>query len=143
MRLKAKWFHELTTCELYEIARSRTEIFLLEQGIVCQDLDGVDYDSLHCFFENDGRVVAYLRAYISDNGDVKIGRVLSLTHRIGLGTRLMRESLSVIADRWPGRRITLHAQIQARGFYERLGFTAVSPEFFEEGVPHITMMLNA
>lgn len=139
MELKVKWFHELTTRELYEIVRSRTEIFLLEQGIVCQDFDGIDYDSLHCFFEKGGRVVAYLRAYLAEDGDVKIGRVLSLTHRVGLGTRLMTESLPEIRDRWPERAITLHAQLHAQGFYERLGFVVASPEFLEEGIPHITM----
>ena len=86
MILKAKRFCELTTTELYEIIRARTEIFLLEQGIICQDLDRVDYDSLHCFIEQNGAVVAYLRAFAKKDEPhtVKIGRVLSLTHGIGL-----------------------------------------------------------
>ena len=58
MELKIKFFDELTTRELYEIARARTEIFLMEQRIVCQDLDRVDYDSLHCFLEEDGKLLA-------------------------------------------------------------------------------------
>ena len=53
--MKAKLFEELTTKELYEIVRSRTEIFLLEQKIICQDFDGVDYEALHCFIEKEGR----------------------------------------------------------------------------------------
>ncbi len=142
LELKAKWFHELTAGELYEIVRSRTEIFLLEQRIICQDFDGIDYDSLHCFFENDGRVVAYLRAYSADDGSVKIGRVLSLTHGIGLGTRLMTESLPVIKEGFANKEITLHAQMHAKGFYERLGFVATSEEFLEEGIPHVAMVLK-
>ena len=142
MKLIAKWFDELRTGELYEIIRSRAEIFLLEQGIVCQDLDGIDYHSLHCFLEEDGRVVAYLRAYLTESGDVKIGRVLSLTHGIGLGSKLMTESLSKIATVWPERPITLHAQLHAKGFYEEFGFVATSAEFMEEGVLHIAMTLK-
>ena len=94
MRMKAKFFEELTTKELYEIVRSRTEIFLLEQKIICQDFDGIDYEALHCFLVEEGRVVAYLRAYLVDDA-VKIGRVLSLTHGNGLGQQLMTEAEEV------------------------------------------------
>ena len=49
MKFFAKEFSELSVCELYEIIKSRTEIFLLEQNIICQDLDDTDYKCLHCF----------------------------------------------------------------------------------------------
>ncbi len=142
MELKAKWFDELTTRELYEILRSRAEIFLLEQGIVCQDLDGMDYESLHCFYEKDGRVIACLRAYLTEEGKVKIGRVLTLTHKTGLGGALMSSALSVIKEKWPEKEIIVHAQLQAQGFYEKQGFVPTSPVFDEEGVPHIAMCLQ-
>lgn len=140
MELKIKNFDELSTRELYEIARARTEIFLLEQRIICQDFDRVDYESLHCFLEEDGRVAAYLRAYRAD-GAIKIGRVLSNPHGIGLGTRLMRESLPAIRKYFEGGAVILHAQTRAKGFYEKLGFTVTSDEYLEEGVPHVTMFL--
>ena len=140
MELKTKLFDELTTRELYEIARARTEIFLMEQRIVCQDLDRVDYDALHCFLEEDGELLAYLRAYDTEDG-VKIGRVLSLTHGVGHGTYLMEHSLTEIEKRLRPKRILLHAQTHAQGFYEKFGFTVTSPEFLEEGVPHVMMEL--
>ncbi|MBE6638938.1 MAG: GNAT family N-acetyltransferase [Ruminococcaceae bacterium] len=143
MELKIKWFHELTNRELYEIVRARTEIFLLEQKIICQDFDGVDYDSLHCFLEKNGKIMAYLRAYSVENGKVKIGRVLSITHGIGLGTKLMKEALPEIQKRWQKAAIILHAQKHAQGFYERLGFSISSPVFLEEGIPHVSMTLTA
>jgi len=142
LEFKVKFFDELTTAELYEIVRARTKIFLLEQGIICQDFDGVDYDSLHCFLEEAGEVVAYLRAYRADDGSVKIGRVLSVTHGIGLGTRLVRESIPEIKKRLPSKEITLHAQKHAQHFYEALGFTVISPDFLEEGIPHVSMALS-
>ena len=141
MELKIKLFNELTTRELYEIARARTEIFLMEQRIVCQDLDRVDYDALHCFLEQDGKLLAYLRAYHTENG-VKIGRVLSITHGVGHGAHLMEKSLPEIKKRLRGKRILLHAQAHAQGFYEKFGFAVTSPEFLEEGVPHVTMELT-
>ena len=141
MDFKAKFFDELTTLELYRIVQARTEIFLLEQRIICQDFDGVDLDALHCFLEQDGRVIAYLRAYRVEGGDVKIGRVLSITHGIGLGTELMRASIDAIREKMGDGSIVLNAQQHAEGFYARLGFKTASPAFLEEGIPHVKMVL--
>ncbi len=141
MNFYAKHFDELTTRELYEILKARSEIFLLEQGIVCQDLDRVDYDSIHCFLESNGEIAAYLRAYTDAEG-VKIGRVLTLTHGVGFGRLLMEKSIPVVARQFNTDRIILHAQTQARGFYEKLGYTVASAEFLEEGVPHVTMKIK-
>ena len=142
MNIRAKFFEELTTRQLYEIVRSRTEIFLLEQRIICQDFDGVDYEALHCFFEEEGRVVAYLRAYRTEDS-VKIGRVLSLTHGAGLGRRLMEEAMPIFREKFTCHKVIVHAQKQAQGFYEKLGFTVTSPDYLEEGILHVTMEFTA
>ena len=141
MKFICKHFDELSARELYEIIRARTEVFLLEQGIVCQDLDRVDYDSIHCFYESEGVVVAYLRAYKDAEG-VKIGRVLTLTHGCGLGRALMERAITETVKEFGADSITLHAQTQAQGFYEKLGFAVTSGEFLEEGVPHVTMEIK-
>ena len=67
MNFIIKKFSELSLIELYEIIKSRSEIFLLEQNIICQDLDDTDYSSTHCFFFDGKRVTAYLRAFCSDS----------------------------------------------------------------------------
>ena len=136
--MKSKFFSELTAREVYEIVRARQEIFLMEQRIVCRDFDGVDYDALHCFIERDGKVCAYLRAYKSDEG-VKIGRVLTIPHGVGLGKRLMESAMPKIKEAFGADEIILHSQIQAEGFYEKLGFKRVGEVFLEEGIEHITM----
>ena len=142
MRLEAKLFNELSPGELYEIVRARQEIFLMEQNIICRDFDGVDYDALHCFLWESDRVLAYLRAFKSGADSVQIGRVLSITHGIGLGKRLMEESLPIIMKKLGCRTITLHSQCHAEGFYEKLGFVRSSDVFLEEGVEHVTMELK-
>lgn len=50
MKLTVKKFQELTTTELYEILKARAEIFIMEQDINYQDMDDIDYKSLHCFY---------------------------------------------------------------------------------------------
>lgn len=139
MEFKSKFFDQLTTRELYEIVRARTTIFLLEQRIICQDFDGVDYDALHCFLEEDGQVKAYMRAYRTEDGHVKIGRVLSIVHGQGLGSSLMKLALPEIKRTFNCDTIVINAQKHALGFYEKIGFVVTSEEFLEEGIPHVAM----
>ena len=49
MDFAAKYFQELTGVELYEILKARAQVFVVEQRCIYQDLDDVDYDSLHIF----------------------------------------------------------------------------------------------
>lgn len=141
MNFKVKTFEELTAAELYEILKSRAEVFMLEQNIKCQDMDDIDYKSLHCFLQEDQRVAAYLRAYYKEgNSDiVQIGRVLTLRHGIGLGRALMAESIKAIKNKMQCRKICMDAQKHAAGFYEKLGFKVMSDEFLEEGIVHVVM----
>lgn len=142
MNFISKKFNELTVYELYEILKSRSEVFLLEQNIICQDMDGVDCESLHCFLWQDGRVIACLRAYYSGKDTVKIGRVLTLTHGQGHGRLLMTEALKEIREKMPCENIVVSAQTQALGYYERCGFKVISDEYLEEGIPHVKMILD-
>ena len=136
--MKSKFFSELTAREVYEIVRARQEVFLMEQRIVCRDFDGVDYDALHCFMERDGRVCAYLRAYEAE-GEVHIGRVLTIPHGEGLGRELMEGAMPRIVQHFGCERLTLHSQCHAEGFYKKLGFVRVGEVFLEEGIEHVKM----
>ena len=144
MNLISKRFDELSNREVYEILKSRAEIFIMEQNINYQDMDNVDYDSLHCFFADDNRVVAYLRAFYQDAEKtvVKIGRVLTLEHGNGVGRDLMEQSIKAIKEKMKCGKITMDAQKHAIGFYEKLGFKVVSGEFLEEGIVHVVMDLE-
>ena len=66
MEFVSKKFEELTAEELYEILKSRNEIFVIEQECIFQDCDDRD-DGYHVFCRNDeGRVAAYMRIYEID-----------------------------------------------------------------------------
>ena len=144
MNLIIKKFDELTNKELYEILKSRAAIFIIEQNINYQDLDDIDYNSLHCFYKENDKVTAYLRAfYKEDNKDiVKIGRVLTLKHNQGLGRKLLTESLPQIIKIMKPKKITMYAQKYAIGFYQKFGFQVVSDEFIEEEILHVIMELD-
>ena len=144
MNFIAKNLDELSTNELYEILKARSQIFIVEQNMHCQDIDGIDINSRHFFIEDDSKVVAYLRAFYegNDKNVVRIGRVLSIIHGIGLGADIMRKSIADIKINMPCRKICLDSQKHAIGFYEKLGFKTVSSEFLEEGVIHVRMQLE-
>lgn len=140
MEFKAKRFGELSGAEVYEILKARSAVFMLEQNIRCLDPDGVDYSCLHCFFEENGAVTAYLRAY-PDGGKIKIGRVLTRTRGQGHGRMIMERGIEAARQAFGELTVTVDAQKHAEGFYRRLGFETVSGEFLEEGVVHVKMEL--
>ena len=144
MNFNGKSFGKLTTKELYEILKSRAEVFLLEQNIVCQDMDDIDYESFHFFIKEGDRVIAYLRAYYTDREEkiMKIGRVLTLSHGNGIGRLLMEKTIEELRKNFECRKITVNAQKHAEGFYAKFGFKTVSDEFLEEGVVHVKMELE-
>ncbi len=141
MNFIAKKFDALSTTELYEILKSRMEIFMLEQKIQCLDMDNVDYDALHCFLWDGERVCAYLRAYEIGEGTVKLGRVLSLRHGKGLGRTLMENAFSAVKEHFSCHKLWVDSQCHAAGFYEKLGFSIVTEQFLEEDIPHVGMEL--
>ena len=144
MNLVTKYFHELTTTELYELLKSRAEIFVVEQNCIYQDLDDKDYHSLHIFYEENGKIVAYLRAFEKDTTTrtVQIGRVLTLNHGMGLGGQLLKEGITQIREKLNPSTIYIEAQRYATGFYEREGFVISSEEFLEDGISHVEMILK-
>lgn len=142
MDLITKQFNELTTIELYEILKVRAEIFIIEQNINYQDMDDVDYNSLHCFFVEDNKVIAYLRAFYIEDNIVKLGRVLTLKHGNGIGRDLLEQSLIAIKEKMPCKKICMDAQKYAVEFYKKFGFKVTSKDFLEEGIIHNTMELE-
>ena len=59
--LHKKAFSELTLEELYELLRVRSEVFVVEQDCVYQDLDGDDQASVHLWLTEEDKVVALCR----------------------------------------------------------------------------------
>ncbi len=142
MEFVSKTFSELSTDELYEILKSRAQIFLLEQNIICLDMDDVDRFSLHCFFFEDNRVKAYLRAFSEDTDTVTIGRVLTIEHGKGIGRELMAKGIKAAKKHFGCKKICVYAQKQAVAFYEKIGFKIVSEAYLKEGILHVTMEMD-
>lgn len=142
MNFVAKEFEALTNREVYEILKARAKIFMFEQKIWYLDMDNVDYSACHLFLEENGEVAAYLRAFKGETeGEIHIGRVLSVEHNKGLGTSLMKHALEYFKKN-DVKSIVLNSQMPAVKFYKKLGFNTVGEEFIEAGIPHIKMEIK-
>jgi len=77
--LHKKSFQELTVDELYELLRVRSEVFVVEQDCVYQDLDNDDQESIHLWLTMDEKVVALARVCPAGTHmkEVSIGRVIT------------------------------------------------------------------
>ena len=59
--------------------------------------------------------------------------------KLGFGAVLLK-ALDSIAREQGYRKVRIHAQVQAQGFYEKYGFSPVGTErFMEAGIPHLSM----
>ena len=124
-----------------ELVGLRTRVFVEEQGVPAEiEQDVADATAVHVLSRDDtGRVVATGRLLVGE-GTATIGRmaadagVRGRGHGAAVLEELHRQAvLRGIAE------IELHAQVTARRFYERAGYTAVGAEYEEAGIAHITM----
>ena len=144
MQVSIKTFDELTIHELYQILRLRSEVFVVEQDCVYQDVDNKDQKALHIIGMKDGQVVAYTRVFKPGDyfDNVSIGRVVvsQEQRQYGLGKQIMLASLAAIDQRFPNKPIEISAQSYLLKFYTDLGFSAFGEEYLEDGIPHRRML---
>ena len=137
-------FAELTTNQLYEILKLRSEVFVVEQDCVYQDLDGLDQSSLHLCQWQDSILVAYTRLLapgVDFDDACAIGRIITSpkVRRKGYGRPILQKSINVCEQLWPTIPIKLHAQTYLLDFYREFGFSTYGEEFLEDGIPHYFM----
>lgn len=144
MSWKVKRFEELSVSELYEVLRLRSEVFVVEQDCVYQDLDGYDKKSIHVWKEEEGKAVACTR--ILPEGvyypEASIGRVIvAASHRGGnLGRDLMRRSEEVLYGLDYEGPVKIMAQSYLLNWYQSQGYVPEGEEFLEDGIPHKIMV---
>ena len=139
--LHKKTFQELTTDELYELLRIRSDVFVVEQNCVYQDLDYDDQQSIHLWLSDGDKVVALCRVCPAGThmSEVSIGRVITTERGKGYGTRIMVEGIKAAKEAFGATVIDIEAQEYAKGFYEQVGFHQSSEPFMLDGIPHIKM----
>lgn len=144
MKFVVKHFSELTTRELFEIYKVRVDVFVVEQKCAYQEVDDMDREAYHLWFEDDDGIEAYLRLMPAGvaRAEVSLGRVIAVKRRCGLGTKIVAEGIRFAKEKLGASEIVIEAQTYVKKMYESLGFRAESEEFLEDGIPHIRMRLK-
>lgn len=128
--------------ELRDAFAVRFKVFVEEQKVPKEEeLDEHDEKAVHVVLYDENLPVGTGRIREAD-GYGKLERICILEdyRGKGAGKMIMNELENIAAPNLPAFK--LNAQTQAVPFYERLGYTVVSEEFLDAGIPHVTMTKN-
>ena len=143
MEINTYNFSSLNTDQLYGLLQLRSEVFVVEQDCVYQDIDGKDQKALHVLGTVEGNIVAYTRIF--KPGDylekAAIGRVVVASdfRKRDFGKAIMQASIAAVENYFNTTAIGLSAQTYLLNFYNDLGFSALGETYLEDGIPHIYM----
>lgn len=137
-------FDALTLAELYALLQLRSEVFVVEQACVFQDMDGADAAAMHLLGSSGGILVAYARCFAAGVkfSEASIGRIItrSALRGSGAGHVLVRRAIDSITQQWGPQPIRIGAQARLEKFYRQHGFETTGEAYIEDGIPHIEML---
>ena len=119
----------------------RNIVFVEEQKVPPEEeIDQFEEESIHFVVYNDSGEPIGAGRFRDLEGIGKIERicVLSNYRKYGIGKKLM-ESIIQYAKEHGYEKVKLNSQTHAIPFYEKLGFSVISEEFLDAGIPHRTM----
>jgi ElaA protein len=145
IKFHVKKYEDLNLDELHDLFALRSEIFVVEQNCLYQDIDGKDKDALHVLGKNKNEIVAYARIFVrgeSYSDFTSIGRVLVKKKSRGksLGHQLMAFCIKFLETNNPKCSIKISAQTHLEKFYYKYGFRKQGESYLEDGIPHIEML---
>ncbi|GMN10011.1 GNAT family N-acetyltransferase [Croceitalea sp. MTPC9] len=146
MEILIKSFVELELEELYELLRLRSEVFVVEQECIYQDIDDKDKNAIHVIGKKNDKIVAYTRIFKPNDyfNNPSIGRVVVAKsyRKQELGKDIMLASIKAIESIFNTFTIELSAQQYLVQFYNDLNFKEEGDGYLEDGIPHIKMIRN-
>ena len=137
-------FADLHVSELQALLAARSEVFVVEQQCIFQDIDGADPQALHLMAWQAGGLVAYARCFPAGVKftEASIGRVLTRqsVRGQGLGHLLIDKARDAIAQTWGEQAIRIGAQARLADFYAQHGYRDVGLPYVEDGIDHLEMV---
>jgi ElaA protein len=139
-------FNNLSPQQLYAILKLRSEVFVVEQGCIFQDMDDKDTFALHLCVWNNDELVAYCRLFNINQsypGFASIGRIVSSPrHRgSGVGKLLIQHAIQEIYKLFGNVDIRIGAQSYLKSWYGKFGFQQSGNHYDEDGIDHLEMTL--
>jgi len=138
-----KTFHELSSSEIYQMLQLRSEVFVVEQDCVYQDIDNKDQKAFHVLGYKDHNLVAYARIFNSGDYFIhpSISRIVvqEKERQFKYGHELVATSIEFILHNFQEKNILISAQTYLTKFYNSHGFQKQGEEYLEDGISHIKM----
>lgn len=145
MQIYCKSFAELTSLELYSILKARSEVFVVEQQCVYQDIDDYDVDATHIYIVHEHELAAYGRLLSPKTKfqEMSLGRILTTNKARGkgFGKEIVTLLITEAQKKFPNQTIHISAQQYLERFYSSFGFQTTSEVYLEDDIPHIEMKL--
>ena len=143
---EVKEWAELSTNEVENIFSLRSEVFVVEQDCVYQDIDGKDQKAKHVLGKKDNEIVAYARIFKPGEyfKEASFGRaVVKKTERgKGVGKDLVKMCIGVCEKNFDKQEIKISAQAYLEKFYIDLGFERRGEGYIEDGIQHCAMFIT-
>lgn len=137
-------FDALSVTELYALLQLRSEVFVVEQACVFQDMDGADETAMHLLGLLHGELVAYARCVPAGVKFVEasVGRVITRNsvRGTGAGHQLIDEALDCLMRQWGAQPVRIGAQARLEPFYQQHGFFSTGNLYVEDGIQHVEML---
>ena len=143
---KLKSWEEISKAELYNILSLRSEVFVVEQTCIYQDIDHKDPKAHHVLGVLNNQIVAYSRIF--NEGDyfkeASFGRAVTSqkVRGTGVGHQLVKETLLKTEQLYPKLSIKISAQAHLQGFYNQHGFITEGAPYLEDDIPHVAMYIR-
>ena len=103
-------FDALSVRELHDVLQLRSEVFVVEQNCVFQDIDGADDQAMHVLGTQNNQLVAYARCFPA-------------------GVKFAEASIGRVG-----------AQAQLKNYYSGHGFVDMGVPYIEDGIDHLEMV---
>ena len=123
-----------------DAAEIRKAVFMAEQGFK-DEFDEFEENATHFVGYINGAAVGTCRVHFAPEYSAhKIGRIAVVKNMRGqgLGETMVREAEKWLKEKSVSGAVIL-AQVQAAGFYEKLGYSKTDVTTMEEHCPHILM----
>lgn len=124
----------------YEI---RKTVFIEEQNVPPEiEVDEHENEATHFICYDEDKVIGAGRLrYVGEHGKLERICVLKPYRGKSFGKQIIAAMEEEILNKGYDKAL-LNAQTHAKQFYEQLGYTVISNEFIDAGIPHVTMEKN-
>lgn len=128
--------------EYFKVLDIRKLVFVVEQKVPEElEVDQFENSTIHFLTTHADKNVGAGRLRVKDQF-IKFERIACLKELRGqgVGKNLMLTMLDYAKKNYPHLTPYMHSQLEAQGFYEKLGWESIGGQFFEANIPHTAMI---